>query len=45
VFAGVTNLLDRMYVEHLSYQRDPFASGVKVPEPGRIVYANVQYTF
>lgn len=44
-FAGVRNLLDRQYAEHLSYQRDPFASGVKVPEPGRLVYSNVQYRF
>lgn len=45
VFAGVRNLLDRYYVEHLSYQRDPFAAGVKVPEPGRTLYSNVQYRF
>ncbi|HET8733806.1 MAG TPA: TonB-dependent receptor, partial [Anaeromyxobacteraceae bacterium] len=44
-FAGVRNLLDRQYVEHLSYQRDPFASGVKVPEPGRTFYSNVQYSY
>lgn len=44
-FAGVRNLLDKQYVEHLSYQRDPFASGVKVPEPGRTLYSNLQYTF
>lgn len=44
-FAGVRNLLDRQYVEHLSYLRDPFAAGVKVPEPGRLLYMNVQYAF
>jgi iron complex outermembrane recepter protein len=43
VFAGVRNLLDRFYTEHLSYLRDPFASGVKVPEPGRTLYLNAQY--
>jgi len=37
---GVTNLFDRAYREHLSYQRDPFRSGVPVPEPGRSVSLN-----
>jgi len=40
----VTNLLDRNVVEHLSYQRDPFSSGVQVPEPGRTLYVNGQFT-
>lgn len=44
-FAGVRNLLDRDYAEHLSYQRDPFAAGVKVPEPGRTLYSTVQVAF
>jgi iron complex outermembrane receptor protein len=35
LLAGVDNVLDRAYREHLSYQRDPFRSGVAVPEPGR----------
>jgi iron complex outermembrane receptor protein len=43
VFAGVRNLLDRFYTEHLSYLRDPNTSGVKVPEPGRTLYVNAQY--
>ena len=42
---GVRNLLDKTYAEHLSYLRDPFAAGVKVPEPGRTLYANAQYAF
>ncbi len=42
---GVANLFDRSYTEHLSYQRDPFRSGVKVPEPGRNVFANLAYRF
>ncbi|MBI4860417.1 MAG: TonB-dependent receptor [Candidatus Riflebacteria bacterium] len=42
---GVINLLDHFYVEHLSNLRDPFAVGVKVPEPGRTVYATYQRTF
>jgi iron complex outermembrane receptor protein len=43
VFTGVRNLFDRHYFEHLSYARDPFTAGVKVPEPGRTVYLNGQY--
>jgi len=45
--AGFTidNLLNRFYYEHLSYYRDPFASGVKVPEPGRNVFAQLRYSF
>jgi iron complex outermembrane recepter protein len=42
---GLSNLLDRTYVEHLSYQRDPFRTGSKVYEPGRNIYANVAFTF
>jgi iron complex outermembrane receptor protein len=43
--AGIDNVFDKRYFEHLSYQRDPFATGVKVPEPGRTFYVNVSYTF
>ena len=42
---GVSNLFDRTYVEHLSYQRDPFRTGVKVYEPGRNGYVNVAVGF
>jgi iron complex outermembrane recepter protein len=35
ITAGVDNVLDALYAEHLSYQRDPFRSGVRVYEPGR----------
>ncbi len=45
LFAGVSNLFDKKYYEHLSYFRHPFSSGVKVPEPGRTLYVNLQYTF
>ncbi|NTU41724.1 MAG: TonB-dependent receptor [Nitrospirales bacterium] len=45
LFAGVRNLFDKFYYEHLSYNRDPFSSGIAVPEPGRTVYAHLQYTF
>jgi len=42
---GIDNVFDKRYFEHLSYQRDPFATGVKVPEPGRTFYINASYTF
>jgi iron complex outermembrane receptor protein len=42
---GVTNLLDRYYVEPLAYQRDPFRLGVRLPEPGRQWYANLSWRF
>jgi iron complex outermembrane receptor protein len=45
VSVGVNNLFDKYYFEHLSYYRDPFASGVRVPEPGRNLYLNVAYPF
>jgi iron complex outermembrane receptor protein len=41
----VDNLLNRFYYENLSYYRDPFASGVKVPEPGRNFFGQVKYRF
>ncbi len=43
--AGVHNVFDRYYVEHLSYWRDPFRSGVRVPEPGRSFFANLAARF
>jgi iron complex outermembrane receptor protein len=43
--AGVANLFDRYYYESLSYQRDPYRSGVKVPEPGRVFFANAGWRF
>ena len=45
VVGGVDNLFDKFYYEHLSYLRDPFSSGIKVPEPGRSFYLNVSYLF
>jgi iron complex outermembrane receptor protein len=45
IFAGVKNLFDKYYTEYLSYLRDPYAAGVKVPEPGVTLYANLQYAF
>ncbi len=45
VTVGVTNLLDRHYVDALSYQRDPFRTGVRVPEPGRQWFSNLGWRF
>lgn len=42
---GVNNLFDRYYFSHLSYQRDPFASGVKVPEVGLFAYLRLAYKY
>jgi len=42
---GLTNAFDRLYTDHLSYQRDPFRSGVRVPEPGRSLFANASFRF
>lgn len=42
---GVANLFDRRYVEHLSYQRDPFRGGAKVYEPGRTLFTHVSLVF
>lgn len=39
------NMLDRFYYQYLSYYRDPFASGVKIPEPGRNFFAHLRYSF
>jgi len=43
--AAVNNLFGRRYYEYLSYQRDPFRTGVHVFEPGRNVYLNISYRF
>lgn len=45
VYAGVNNLFDRYYFTHLSYQRDPFGSGLKVPENGRNYYLTATCEF
>jgi iron complex outermembrane receptor protein len=45
VTVGLTNAFDRLYVDHLSYQRDPFRSGVRVPEPGRSLFVNASFFF
>jgi iron complex outermembrane recepter protein len=45
LIVGVSNLLDKQYFSHLSYARDPFQSGVKVPENGRNIYGSLSYRF
>jgi outer membrane receptor protein involved in Fe transport len=35
--ASVDNVLDALYTEHLSFQRDPFRNGTRVYEPGRTI--------
>ncbi|MCW5979499.1 MAG: TonB-dependent receptor [Bryobacteraceae bacterium] len=42
---GLDNVLNRYYVEHLSFQRDPFRSGLRVPEPGRNLFLTFAYAF
>jgi iron complex outermembrane recepter protein len=42
---GLANAFGRLYTDHLSYQRDPFRSGVRVPEPGRSLFANASFRF
>ncbi len=45
VAAGADNLSNRFYYEAFSYQRDPFRTGVKVPEPGRSLYVTSSFAF
>lgn len=42
---GINNLFNRQYFSHLSYARDPFQSGIKVPENGRNAYFSLGYKF
>jgi len=42
---GIENVFDRLYAQHLSYMRDPYRSGVRVPEPGRNVFANLSFRY
>lgn len=41
----VDNVFNTLYLDYLSYQRDPFRSTVRVREPGRNVYVNLAYRF
>jgi iron complex outermembrane receptor protein len=43
--AGLDNIFNHYYIEHLSFQRDPFRTGMRVPEPGRNLFLNIAYAF
>ena len=45
IWLGLNNMFDSRFLEHLSYFRDPFRSGVRVYEPGRNLFVNVDYRF
>lgn len=45
ITAGLENLFDRYYLEHLSFQRDPFRNGARLPEPGRNLFLSIGYSF
>jgi iron complex outermembrane receptor protein len=42
---SLDNVFDRLYAEHLSYQRDPFRNGLRVYEPGRTASLNLAVKF
>ncbi len=42
---GVNNLLAREYTTYLSYARNPYSNGIRLPEPGRNFFVNLSYTF
>ena len=45
VNVDVQNILNDLYSQSLSYVRDPFASGMRVIEPGISVRINVRYSY
>lgn len=40
----IENITNQLYYKHLSYLRNPFASGVDVFEPGRNIYLSFTYS-
>jgi iron complex outermembrane receptor protein len=40
----VQNLADELYYQHMSYLRNPFSSGMRIYEPGRIIMLNILYS-
>ena len=42
---GVNNVLAREYTEYLSYARNPYTNGIRLPEPGRNFFVNLSYSF
>ncbi len=45
IHIGIDNIFDKNYYTHLSYLRNPFSTGIKVPEPGRFFYMNVSLMY
>ena len=45
VTAGIDNLFNHYYLEHLSYQRDPFRNGARLAEPGRNLFLSVGFAY
>ena len=39
----IANLTDELYYQHLSYLRNPYASGMRVYEPGRTIKVNMVF--
>lgn len=42
---GANNLFDRFYYQNLSYVRDPFTTGIRLPEPGRSFFGEIKLLF
>lgn len=42
---ALDNVFNRLYVQHNSFQRDPYRTGARVPEPGRNLYTSMSYRF
>jgi iron complex outermembrane receptor protein len=43
LYAGINNMFDAYYHSYLSYQRNIYSTGVKVPENGRTFYVTIAY--
>lgn len=43
--AGVKNIFNRFYYEHLSYLRDPYTTNIRMPEPGRNLFVQLTMNF
>jgi iron complex outermembrane receptor protein len=42
---AMDNVFNALYLDFMSYQRDPFRSTVRVREPGRNLYVNVSFRY
>ncbi|MCP4704447.1 MAG: hypothetical protein GY865_07540 [candidate division Zixibacteria bacterium] len=43
VSLSVLNLTNELYYQHMSYQRNPFSTGMRIYEPGRTVMLNILF--